>query len=160
MNSPSSIISLGSIISCKDSIVNRRLALSIVLAFALLQPLPSQAMHGEDPKAAFSAFESGDHFAADPGGLYTGVKDPKLRALLNRAVAAAAASLDRAKASGASDAQMLAILRQRLFSIDREALDTEDAERVASIFEQLLETTGLESSGGAIDEWMYGFSPG
>jgi hypothetical protein len=38
-------------------------------------------------------------------------------------------------------------------------LDTEDRERVCSYFEELMDIVGLESSGGHLNDFMYGFNP-
>jgi hypothetical protein len=36
-------------------------------------------------------------------------------------------------------------------------LDTEDRGRVCGYFEEMMEAVGLESSGGILNKWMYGF---
>ena len=37
--------------------------------------------------------------------------------------------------------------------------DTEDRERLCSYFEELMDIVGLESSGGHLNNFMYGFDP-
>ncbi|WP_051235208.1 DUF4844 domain-containing protein [Lysobacter sp. HA18] len=125
----------------------------------LLLVYPAFAMEPADAEKALASFAGQDHFAADAHGLYTGVNDPLVRASLNGAVDSAAAALASARAAGASDGEVLAVFQKSLVLVDREALDTEDAERVATVFEELLEASGLESSGGALNQWMYGFDP-
>lgn len=139
--------------------MGKPVALLIILAstLAACSALPPKGQHVQN---SLSAFTQGDHFAAAPGGLYTGVADPTVRALLNAAVASTASALAKARAAGASDAEVLALFQQRLRSIDRDSLDTEDAEQVAAVFEQMLEAAGLESSEGALNDWMYGFDVG
>lgn len=117
-------------------------------------------MEQADAPTALARFVGKDHFAEDPDGLYGGMKDPEVRAELNASVTSVADALGRARASGASDDEVLKLFQSALRSVDRDALDTEDAERVATVFEQVLEAAGLESSGGALNEWMYGFDPG
>ena len=39
------------------------------------------------------------------------------------------------------------------------SLDTEDRERVCRYFEEMMDAIELESSGGLLNEWMYGFDP-
>lgn len=39
-------------------------------------------------------------------------------------------------------------------------LDTEDRERVCEYFEEMMDAVGLESSGGVLNKWMYGFDIG
>ena len=38
-------------------------------------------------------------------------------------------------------------------------LDTEDRERICTYFEELMDIVGLESSGGYLNDFMYGFDP-
>lgn len=40
---------------------------------------------------------------------------------------------------------------------DTFGLDTEDREKVCSYFEEIMDAVNLDSSGGAINEWLYGF---
>lgn len=117
-------------------------------------------MRQPDAPTALARFVGKDHFSEDPDGLYRGVGDPHVRATLNASVASTANLLSRARASGASDEEVLDLFQSALRSLDRDALDTEDAERVATVFEQVLEAAGLESSEGTLNEWMYGFDPG
>jgi hypothetical protein len=100
-----------------------------------------------------------DHFAAEHKGLYTGVRDPMLRARLNSQVDSAAKALALASERKATPGQLLEILKSHLLAIDRDALETEDAEHVAGMFEQMLDALGIASSGGALNTWMYGFDP-
>jgi hypothetical protein len=38
-------------------------------------------------------------------------------------------------------------------------LDTEDREKICNYFEELMDCVGLQSSGGLLNKWMYGFDP-
>ena len=38
-------------------------------------------------------------------------------------------------------------------------LETEDRERVCLYFEQMMDIVKLESSGGLLNQWLYGFNP-
>ena len=96
-----------------------------------------------------------DHLA---GGL--GTTEPALRARLNSEIDAAAGALASMAANGASDAEVLEEIGTRINAIDRDSLDTEDAEKVASAFEAMLEPLGLHSSEGILNTWLYGFDPG
>jgi hypothetical protein len=95
-----------------------------------------------------------DHFAGAHG-----MTDPALKAELNARIDEAAEALAALASSGASDAELLEHMGARLNAIDRDALDTEDAEVVASAFEAMLEPLGLRSSNGLLNTWMYGFDP-
>lgn len=133
------------------------LACGFLLAVLLARPASAFALPGS--AQALRTIVGQDHFAAGPGDLYTGLHDAAGKARINAAIDAAAAALAEAVDAGASDPQLLAILGRHLRAIDREALDTEDAERVAASFERMLDALGLPGSGGAIDEWLYGFDP-
>ena len=95
-----------------------------------------------------------DHFAEAYGPT-----DAALKARLNSQIDEAAEALAARASDGASDAELLEHMGARLNAIDRDALDTEDAEKVASAFEAMLEPLGLESSNGLLNTWMYGFDP-
>ena len=111
------------------------------------------------PAQTLRAMLGHDHFAAEHKGLYTGVRDPLLRARLNLQVDSAVRALVLASERKATPAQLLEILKAHLLAIDRDALETEDAEHVAGMFEQMLDALGIASSGGALNTWMYGFDP-
>ena len=100
-----------------------------------------------------------DHFVAENDGLYTGVSDPVLRARLNSQVDAAVEALAVAAGKKATSSQLVEIFKYHLLAIDRDELETEDAEHVAGVFEQMLDALSIESSGGALNTWMYGFDP-
>lgn len=44
-----------------------------------------------------------------------------------------------------------------LNSFNSFSLDTEDRERLCHYYEEIMDCIGLESSGGVINKWMYGF---
>ena len=100
---------------------------------------------------------SKDNFSAIPGTLYTGVKDPALRTKLNAHFKNSVDLLISAVNRGASSDQLLKIIDTGINSVDRAVLETEDAEQFAGSFEQTLDCLGIESSGGILNRWMYGF---
>ena len=101
-----------------------------------------------------------DSVGAEPMTLYSGVADAQLRAQLTGQLRSAIDRFIVAVEGSATQAQYLAILSTELHQFDRDALETEDAERVAGNFESIMDAVGLESSGGALNDWMYGFDPG
>jgi hypothetical protein len=113
-------------------------------------------MSKETSAQALRAMVGHDHFAAAPGTLYTGVSDGLLKAKLNAKIDAAAIALANAATAKASTAQLLAILKEQLAGIERDVLDTEDAEHVAELFERMLDSLGIQSSEGIINDWLYG----
>ena len=56
-----------------------------------------------------------------------------------------------------TEKELLNLLKEKIELFERNNLDTEDAENVASKFESILDCVGLESSGGVLNNWMYGF---
>ena len=102
-------------------------------------------------------FLSKDNFAEIPGTLYNGVHDPIQRAQLNKQFRASVELLIAAANRGASTSEYLAIIDKQINGFERVGLDTEDAEQVASNFEQTLDCLEIDSSGGILNNWMYGF---
>jgi hypothetical protein len=100
-----------------------------------------------------------DHFSADAQDMYTGVQDAVLREDLNAKVASALEALAIGAEQGRDQASLLATFKQHLEDIDRDMLETEDAERVALVFERMLDVLGIESSEGVLNTWLYGFDP-
>ena len=128
----------------------------VLLALLLFAPAQGSAMSKETSAQELRAMVGHDHFAAAPGTLYTGVSDSRVKAKLNAKVDAAAIALANAATAKASTTQLLAILKEQLALIDRDVLDTEDAEHVAELFEQMLGSLGIQSSNGILNDWVYG----
>ena len=117
------------------------------------------AMSSDSPAQAIRAMIGHDHFTATPDGSYTGVSGGPVKAQLNSKIDAAAIALANAATAKAKPSQLLAIVKEHLAGIDRDALDTEDAEHVAGLFEQMLDGLGIQSSDGILNDWLYGFDP-
>ena len=100
-----------------------------------------------------------DNFAREKGGIYTGVHDPVLKAMLNAKFNSAIKTFIKAINDGATKKQYIALLNTSISGFNRSLLDTEDAEHLATNFEKIMDCIGLESSGGALNNWMYGFEP-
>ena len=131
-----------------------------LIALALFVAGQAAGMPIDTPAQTLLATVGHDHFAAESDGLYTGVSDSSVKAKLNAKIDAAAVAFANAAGAKASASQILAILKDHLGGIDRESLDTEDAEHVAGLFEQMLEGLGIQSSDGILNSWLYGFDPG
>lgn len=109
--------------------------------------------------AALQKLAARDNFVAQRRGLYTGVHDRQQRARMNARFEAAVGDVIAAIEHKATKAEYLAILKSRIEGFDRSSLDTDDAERVASNFEQIMDCIGLDSSDGILNTWVYGFDP-
>ncbi len=98
-----------------------------------------------------------DNFAGIPGGLYTGVADPAMRAELNARFASAVDALITATNHHASRDTYLGIIDVQIHRFDRTSLDSEDVEQVASNFEHAMDCLTIPSSDGILNRWVYGF---
>ena len=110
----------------------------------------------EGVQGRLHALAQQDHFAAD-GMLYTGVQDPVQRKRLNAQVFLSIQKFKVAYQNNASKQAYLTLLASEIATYPR--ADTEDAERVAMVFEKMMDCVGLESSNGILNTWMYGFDP-
>jgi hypothetical protein len=99
-----------------------------------------------------------DNFAPN-GALYKGVRDPALRANLNSHFGLAIAHFTAAVERKATKNEYLALLASEIKKFERAELETEDAEKVGTNFEHILDCIGLDSSEGILNNWMYGFDP-
>lgn len=91
------------------------------------------------------------------GALYTGVRDPVLKANLNSRFSFAIAHFTAAVERKATKKEFLALLASEIKNFDRAELETEDAEQVGTNFEHIMDCIGLDSSEGILNNWMYGF---
>lgn len=101
-------------------------------------------------------FQQQDHFLSD-GYLYTGVQDNQLKRVLNQKVAQTAEAYIQLyqHSDQPSKEQRLKILSEGIHQIDPDSLGTDDREQVAGTFEHFLDITGLESSEGILNTWLY-----
>lgn len=108
----------------------------------------------------FEEFKSKEKFAADTLMHYTGITDETLRIELTQKINLAADDFKKLAESGkATESDYQDRIEVGLKRFDSASLDTEDRERVCHYFEELMDIVGLESSGGKLNEWMYGFDP-
>jgi hypothetical protein len=92
---------------------------------------------------------------------YTGLSKPELKVklseLLNRAADDFLVTLKtKPSEKKYQDDIKRGLSRFNPFYLD---LDTEDREKVCSYFEELMDCVGLQSSGGELNKWLYGFDP-
>ena len=134
----------------------------LVIGVLLLSGCTKAEEHKDHPLNAriinqLHQFQQQDHFSSD-GYLYTGVQDNQLKELLNQKVAQTAEAYIQLYhgSEQPNKEQRLKILSDGIHQIDPDSLDTEDREQVATTFERFLDITGLESSEGILNTWMYG----
>lgn len=110
----------------------------------------------------FEEFKRKEKFVEDNKLPYPGIGDPKLKAPLTEKINQAAEDFKKLADKGKdSDKEYQEVIRKGLdrFSGLYLELDTEDRQRVCSYFEELMDIVGLESSGGQLNVFMYGFDP-
>ena len=133
---------------------------SIIFVISLL--LLSSCTQAIDPKVRFATiqqlkqFQQQDHFLPDKF-LYTGIQDPLLKKQLNQKVAATSQAFIKLyeNQNPPTKQQLLKTLSDGIHQIDPNKLDTEDREQVAVTFEKFLDITGLNSSEGILNTWLY-----
>ncbi len=135
----------------------------VVLAACFAAACGSAVVKTPDKKVAkFEEFKSKDKFLRDDKAFYSGVSDPRLRALLTEKVNLAAGDFETLSNLGpVSEKQYQDLIR---IGLDRFAdiyvqIDTEDRERICTYFEELMDIAGVKSSGGHLNKFMYGFDP-
>lgn len=107
-------------------------------------------------------FKNKEKFVKEPAIYYEGVDDPIMRSVLSEKMNLAADDfmiLSQNQSVGEKEYQDKIELSLKRFSDLYIQLDTEDRERICQYFEELMDIAGLESSGGHLNDFMYGFDP-
>lgn len=109
----------------------------------------------------FEVFKHKEKFVEEEQLLYPGIGDPALRPELTEKINLAADDFKKLADKGAAtDEEYQDAIKKGLGRFIGIYLDTEDRERVCGYFEELMDIVGLESSGGYLNDFMYGFDPG
>ncbi|MBC7849458.1 MAG: DUF4844 domain-containing protein [Chitinophagaceae bacterium] len=110
----------------------------------------------------FEAFKIKQKFTPDSTIFYPGIADESLRPILSNKINLAASDFENLAQSGhATDSEYqdkIMVGLQRFRDVYPQ-LDTEDRERICHYFEELMDIVSLDSSGGHLNEFMYGFDP-
>lgn len=108
----------------------------------------------------FDEFKSKEKFIAEQ--FYPGIADTTMRPLLTNKINQAADDFAAlAQSSNVTDKDYQDKIQTGLqrFSDIYINIDTEDRERICTYYEELMDIVGLESSGGHLNNFMYGFDP-
>jgi hypothetical protein len=114
----------------------------------------------ENAMTKFDEFKSKEKFLQDDKLFYSGIGDPNLKPVLTEKINLAADDFKKLADKGnATDKEYQNAIKNGLerFTDLYLKLDTEYRERVCSYFEELMDIVGLESSGGHLNNFMYGF---
>jgi len=92
---------------------------------------------------------------------YPGISDPALKPVLTEKVNQAAEDFRQVSLKiNPTEQDYLDAIDKGLGRFDKYIVfDTEDRERVAHYFEELMHIVGLKSSGGRLNRFLYGFDP-
>jgi hypothetical protein len=110
----------------------------------------------------FEEFINKEKFLKEDNKFYPGIGDPNLLPILCDKINLAADDFKELAEKGkATDVEYQNAIKGGLerFSGLYMQIDTEDRERICSYCEELMDIVGLESSGGHLDNFMYGFDP-
>ncbi len=108
----------------------------------------------------FEEFKSKEKFLQDDKLSYPGIGDISLKPVLTEKINLVADDFKKLAYKGnVTDKEYQNVIKVGLerFTDLYLQLDTEDRERVCSYFEDLMDIVGLESSGGHLNNFMYGF---
>jgi hypothetical protein len=108
----------------------------------------------------FDKFKHKEKFEEDYQIFYPGLADPGLRKILTERINRAADDFNEVSLRpGTTADDYREVIKKGLERFDQIYLDTEDRERICHYFEELMHIVGLESSGGILNKFMYGFNP-
>jgi len=110
----------------------------------------------------FEAFKAKEKFTEDRALFYPGLADQSLRMLLSKKINEAADDFEALAAKGnVTEKEYQDQIKSSLSEFEDvyENLDTEERERICSYFEELMDIVGVKSSGGHLNNFMYGFDP-
>jgi len=105
-------------------------------------------------------FKNKEKFIAEDRFFYPGVRDASILNALTEKIDKAA---DDFKEVAASENPTNARYQEKIsLGLSRFTfyIDSEDQDRICRYFEELMDIVGLESSGGLLNEFRYGFNPG
>lgn len=140
-------------------------ALSTFFAIMLLLIIScnqGQNKASEEGLVKFEEFKSKEKFIEDEKMFYPGIANPQLKQLLTDNINLAADDFKAlAEIGSATDKEYQDVIKKGLdrFSGVYSELDTEDRERIGNYFEEMMDMVGLESSGGHLNLFVYGFDP-
>lgn len=116
----------------------------------------------ENAMTKFEEFKNKEKFLEDDKIFYSGIGDPKLKPILTEKINIAADDfkelVDKGNITEKEYQNAIKVGLDRFSDLYLQ-LDTEDRERVCNYFEELMDIVGLESSGGHLNSFMYGFDP-
>ncbi|PZR03154.1 MAG: DUF4844 domain-containing protein [Flavobacterium psychrophilum] len=98
-------------------------------------------------------------FEADESRFYPGLENESIRDRVTDLINRGIDEFISVAQNNGSEKDFLQAISKGLsyFETLNYSLDTEDRERVCGYFEEMMDAIGMESSGGILNKWMYGF---
>lgn len=116
----------------------------------------------ENAMAKFKEFKNKEKFVEDKNAFYPGIGNEILKPILTEKINLAADDFEEvSKKENATEQDYHNIIEKGLnrFKPIYDQIDIEDRERICLYFEELMDVVGLESSGGLLNDFVYGFDP-
>ena len=136
-----------------------RIVMSCMLILALTGCASKPMKTDPNMISKLEAFKKKEKFYEDHGTFYPGIANSSLRPLYTQRINQAADDFKEVVLSGnATDAKYRQKIKIGLARFE-DLIDSEDQDRVCHYFEELMDIVGLESSGGLLNEFRYGFNP-
>lgn len=132
----------------------------VLIIFSLIACGQEEVKTPENAMSLFENFKSKEKFIEDNTIFYPGISDEEIRPVLTEKINKAADDFNELfNSESPTDKEYQKVIEIGLtrFSTVYLGLDTEDRERVCGYFEELMDIVGLESSGGHLNNFMYGF---
>ena len=147
--------------SGKDLHIAMKLTTGILLIFVLFASCgQNQVKTNESTIKKLKEFKNNEKFLGDKKRGYTGVADPILKRVLTEKINLAADDfITLAEKGNSSDKDYQNVIKKGLERFSGIYLDTEYQEQICSYYEDLMDIVGLESSGGHLNNFIYGFDP-
>lgn len=106
----------------------------------------------------FEEFKRKEKFIPDEQLFYPGIGDPKQKPILTEKINLVADDFEKlAKRGNATEKEYQNAIKIGLERFEDIYIDSENQERVCHYFEELMDIVGLESSGGQLNNFRYGF---
>ncbi len=138
----------------------RTVTLILLVGLGACEHQPEAMTIPSDAEERLLSLQLQEKYVEDMQQLYPGIADPSMRPLLSAKVNAAIDDfLTICRKGNPTDATYLDAIHKGLARFEDLELDTEDRERTASYFQQLMDIVGLKSSEGALNTFIYGFDP-
>lgn len=117
----------------------------------------SMLQNDESTKEALRSFQLETKFLEDSTSFYPGAPDEEIRVRAESLINNAVKKLIETPEDGLNEEKFWEILK--VAALELKTMDSEELERGLTYMEELMDIYGIESSGGRLNKWRYGFDP-